>query len=258
MYYDYNQTKYKKVWKWAYTDRNNLTYNITRYAVGGKGEGGGGVFCHASDKPCLSVFQEDSVWVNLCDLESVYKRTRACSFSPSSCRSRCCCVSCTGLSSPEFMISWCLKCCKVRNWHTQLASALGFPLLVVIYQPFGYGWTPGACIAWVVTHAVLPLCLGQEQVHMTDWLNFYYTRIEVKAQMPVEQPVLDTNYKHLKVIRTWQKTTIIKTIITIAIIVAYRGENKIKCLWRKHPPQKKTKNRVVGGGGGEVNREQNN
>ncbi len=72
--------------------------------------------------------------------------------------------------------------------------------------------------------------------------------------MPVEQPVLDTNYKHLKVIRTWQKTTIIKTIITIAIIVAYRGENKIKCLRRK----KKKKNRVVGGGGGEVNREQNN
>ncbi len=73
--------------------------------------------------------------------------------------------------------------------------------------------------------------------------------------MPVEQPVLDTNYKHLKVIRTWQKTTIIKTIITIAIIVAYRGENKIKCLRRK---KKATKNRVVGGGGGEVNREQNN
>ena len=72
--------------------------------------------------------------------------------------------------------------------------------------------------------------------------------------MPVEQPVLETNYKHLKVIRTWQKTTIIKTIITIAIIVAYRGENKIKCLRRK----KKKKNRVVGGGGGEVNREQNN
>ena len=73
--------------------------------------------------------------------------------------------------------------------------------------------------------------------------------------MPVEQPVLDTNYKHLKVIRTWQKTTIIKTIITIAIIVAYRGENKIKCLRRK---KKATKNSVVGGGGGEVNREQNN
>ena len=73
--------------------------------------------------------------------------------------------------------------------------------------------------------------------------------------MPVEQPVLDTNYKHLKVIRTWQNTTIIKTIITIAIIVAYRGENKIKCLRRK---KKAAKNRVVGGGGGEVNREQNN
>ena len=59
--------------------------------------------------------------------------------------------------------------------------------------------------------------------------------------MPVEQPVLDTNYKHLKVIRTWQKkTTIIKTIITIAIIVAYRGENKIKCLRRKEKKAKKT------------------
>ena len=29
-------------------------------------------------------------------------------------------------------------------------------------------------------------------------LFFYNTRIEVKAQMPVKQPVLDTNYKHLK------------------------------------------------------------
>ena len=44
--------------------------------------------------------------------------------------------------------------------------------------------------------------------------------------MPVEQPVLDTNYKHLKIIRTWPKTTMIKTIITIAIIVAYRGEER--------------------------------
>ena len=75
--------------------------------------------------------------------------------------------------------------------------------------------------------------------------------------MPVEQPVLDTNYKHLKVIQTWPKTTIIKTIITIAIIVAYRGQNKIKCLQRKEE-KKATKNRVVAGGGGEVNREQNN
>ena len=33
--------------------------------------------------------------------------------------------------------------------------------------------------------------------------------------MPVEQPVLDTNYKHLKIIRTWPKTTMIKSI-TIA------------------------------------------
>ena len=41
--------------------------------------------------------------------------------------------------------------------------------------------------------------------------------------MPVEQHVLDTNYKHLKVIRTWKKTTIIKTIITIAIIVESKG-----------------------------------
>ena len=73
--------------------------------------------------------------------------------------------------------------------------------------------------------------------------------------MPVEQPVLDTNYKHLKVIRTWQKTTIIKTIITIAITVAYRGENKTRCLRRR---KKATKKRAVGGGGGEVNREQNN
>ena len=45
----------------------------------------------------------------------------------------------------------------------------------------------------------------------------------------------------------------IKMSITIAIIVAYRGENNIKCL-----REKKTKNMVVGRGGGEVNREQNN
>ena len=43
----------------------------------------------------------------------------------------------------------------------------------------------------------------------------------------------------------------IKTIITIAIIVACRGENNM-------PTRKKKKNRVVGGGGSEVNREQNN
>ena len=75
--------------------------------------------------------------------------------------------------------------------------------------------------------------------------------------MPVEQPVLDTNYKHLKIIRTWPKTTMIKTIITIAIIVAYKGKNKIKCLRRKNNSNY-NKNRVVGGGGGEVIREQNN
>ena len=73
--------------------------------------------------------------------------------------------------------------------------------------------------------------------------------------MPVEQPVLDTNYKHLKVIRTLQKNHDNKTIITIAIIVAYRGENKTKCLQKK---KKRQKNRVVGGGGGEIYREQNN
>ena len=57
--------------------------------------------------------------------------------------------------------------------------------------------------------------------------------------MPVEQPVLDTNYKDLRVIRTWQKATIIKTIITIAVIVAYRGENKVKYLRRKKKSNKK-------------------
>ena len=51
----------------------------------------------------------------------------------------------------------------------------------------------------------------------------------------------------------------IKTIITIEIIVAYRGENNIKCLREKKNKQtnKQKQNRVVGGGGGEVNREQN-
>ena len=47
----------------------------------------------------------------------------------------------------------------------------------------------------------------------------------------------------------------IKTIITIAIVVAYRGENNITCLREK---TNKKQNRVVGGRGGEVNREQNN
>ena len=74
--------------------------------------------------------------------------------------------------------------------------------------------------------------------------------------MPVEQPVLDTNYKHLKMIRTWPNTTMIKTSITIAMIVAYRGENKIKCLEKKQTNKKQS--RVVGEGGGEVIREQNN
>ena len=63
--------------------------------------------------------------------------------------------------------------------------------------------------------------------------------------MPVEQPVLDTNYKHLKIIRTWPKTTMIKTSVTIAIIVAYRGENNINCL-REKANKQKTKQ---GGGG---------
>ena len=57
--------------------------------------------------------------------------------------------------------------------------------------------------------------------------------------MPVEQSVLDTNYKHLKIIRTWQKTTIINTIITIEITVAYRGENNIKCQRGKKRKKKK-------------------
>ena len=56
--------------------------------------------------------------------------------------------------------------------------------------------------------------------------------------MPVEQPVLDTNYKHLKIIRTLPKMTMIKTSITIAIIVAYTGENNIKCLREKANKQK--------------------
>ena len=73
--------------------------------------------------------------------------------------------------------------------------------------------------------------------HVQGLTELYYTRIEVKAQMPVEQPVLDTNYKHLKIIRTWPKTTVIKTIITIAFIVAYRGKSNIKCL---RTPQKTT------------------
>ena len=48
----------------------------------------------------------------------------------------------------------------------------------------------------------------------------------------------------------------IKTIITIAILVAYRGENNIKCLREKN--NNKKQNRVVWGGRGEVNRKQKN
>ena len=56
--------------------------------------------------------------------------------------------------------------------------------------------------------------------------------------MPVEQPVLDTNYKHLRIVRTWPKTTMIKMIITIAIVPACRGENNM-------PTRKKqTKNKT--------------
>ena len=48
----------------------------------------------------------------------------------------------------------------------------------------------------------------------------------------------------------------IKTIITIVIVAAYRGENNIKCLREKQTNKKQ--NMVVGGGGGEVIRVQNN
>ena len=65
--------------------------------------------------------------------------------------------------------------------------------------------------------------------------------------MPVEEPVLDTNYKHLKIIRTWPKTMMIKTSMTIAIIVAYRGENNVKCL-REKANKKKTKKKQGGRG----------
>ena len=68
--------------------------------------------------------------------------------------------------------------------------------------------------------------------------------------MPVEQPVLNTNHKHLKIILTWPKTTMIKTSITIAIIVAYRGENNIQCL-REKANKQKTK---LGGRGEEEGR----
>ena len=47
----------------------------------------------------------------------------------------------------------------------------------------------------------------------------------------------------------------IKTSIIIAITVAHRGENNVKCLREK---ANKKQNRVVGGGGGEVIRAQNN
>ena len=67
--------------------------------------------------------------------------------------------------------------------------------------------------------------------------------------MPVEQPVRDTNYKQLKIIRIWPKKTMIKTIITIEIIVAYRGENNKMPTRKKKNKQtnKQKQNRVVGG-----------
>ena len=40
---------------------------------------------------------------------------------------------------------------------------------------------------------------------LTDWLNYYYTRTQVKAQMPVEQPVHDKKKK--KKIRTLKNDT---------------------------------------------------
>ncbi|WP_419638818.1 hypothetical protein [Thiolapillus sp.] len=40
-----------------------------------------------------------------------------------------------------------------------------------------------------------------------------------------------------------KKTTIIKTIITIAIIVAYRGENKMPTKKTKHQKQTKKQNK---------------
>ena len=46
------------------------------------------------------------------------------------------------------------------------------------------------CDWWAVFRSVRVCVCVWERERETDWLNFYYTRIEVKAQMPVEQPVL--------------------------------------------------------------------
>ena len=63
--------------------------------------------------------------------------------------------------------------------------------------------------------------------------------------MPVEQPVLDTNYKHLKIIRTWHKKDDDKNEYNYSNQVAYRGENNIKCL-REKANKQKTKQGVRG------------
>ena len=80
--------------------------------------------------------------------------------------------------------------------------------------------------------------------------------------MPVEQPVLDTNYKHLKVIRTWQKNDVNKNDHNYSNHSSIQRRNKMPTKTNQKqtnkPKKKATKNRVVGGGGGEINREQNN
>ena len=95
---------------------------------------------------------------------------------------------------------------------------------------------------------------------LTDWLNFSYTRIEVKAQIPVEQPVLDKNYKHLKNNTNLAKNDDDKNEYNYSnhsSMYWCRGENFKKNAYEKKQTNKK-QNRVVGGGGGEVIRVQNN
>ena len=60
----------------------------------------------------------------------------------------------------------------------------------------------------------------RERERERERVNFYYTGIEVKAQMTVEQPVPDTNYKHFR--KKKKQPTMRIMIITIAIITTKR------------------------------------
>ena len=66
--------------------------------------------------------------------------------------------------------------------------------------------------------------IKRERDRLTE---LYYPRIEVKARMPVGQPVLDSNYKQLKnnTNLNFDKTAMLMTVTNIAIIIAQRRKS---------------------------------